>query len=81
MGGLTLQLGTSDEMDRTTAFGVDLYENPAQAIAQLRSLREHPLDFYIAIGFKVIGLMPDAEGPGKPTIMMAKRVQQAGPDG
>lgn len=32
----------SDEMDRTTAFGVDLYEDPARAITQLRTLREHP---------------------------------------
>jgi aminoglycoside 6'-N-acetyltransferase I len=77
-GALTLQLGTSDETDRTTAFGVDLYENPAKAVAQLRTLREHPMDFYVAVGFKVVGLIPDAEGQGKPTIILAKRVSRSG---
>lgn len=74
-GAMTLQLGTSDETHRTNAFGVDLYRDTAGAIAQLTALKEHPLDFYRAVGFTVIGLVPDAEGPGKPTILMAKRVR------
>ena len=74
-GALTLQVGASDEIDRTTVFGRDLYGDPASAIAQLRTTRDHPLDFYRALGFTVVGVLPDAEGPGKPTILMAKRVR------
>jgi aminoglycoside 6'-N-acetyltransferase I len=74
-GALTLQLGTSDETGRTTVFGRDLYGDPASAIAQIRTTREHPLDFYRSLGFTVVGFYPDAEGPGKPTIVMAKRVR------
>jgi aminoglycoside 6'-N-acetyltransferase I len=74
-GALTLQLGTSDETNRTTVFGTDLYDEPADAISQIRTTRDHPLDFYRAVGFTVVGLVPDAEGRGKPTIVMAKRVE------
>jgi aminoglycoside 6'-N-acetyltransferase I len=69
-GALTLLVGTSDETDRTTLFGADLYD------AKLRSIRSHPLDFYLKVGFTVVGVVPDAEGPGQPTITLAKRVDK-----
>lgn len=74
-GVLTLIAGTSDETQATTLSGVDLYQNPATAIGTIRNLKKHPYKFYEKIGFKVVGVMPDAEGIGKPGITLAKRVR------
>jgi aminoglycoside 6'-N-acetyltransferase I len=31
-------------------------------------------EFYRKLGFVIVGVVPDANGPGKPDILMAKRV-------
>jgi aminoglycoside 6'-N-acetyltransferase I len=74
-GALTLWLGTDDEDDRTTLSGVDLYPNPLEHLARIRNLRDHPYEFYRKMGFVIVGVMPDANGWGKPDIFMAKRVE------
>jgi len=74
-GGLTLWLGSDDENDETTVSGVDLYEDVSGAIRDLAVLRgDHPSEFYRRLGFRVVGLMPDANGPGRPDIFFAKRI-------
>jgi aminoglycoside 6'-N-acetyltransferase I len=73
-GGFTLWLGTDDETGMTTLSGVDLYPNVLEHLANIRNLRGHPYEFYSKLGFSMIGAMPDANGPGKPDIYMAKRV-------
>ena len=73
-GGLTLRVGTDDEDNMTTLGGVDLYPNVLGHLASIRNLRGHPYQFYQKLGFVIVGVMPDANGPGKPDIYMAKRV-------
>jgi aminoglycoside 6'-N-acetyltransferase I len=73
-GGFTLWLGTDDETGMTTLSGVDLYPNVLEHLANIRNLRGHPYEFYSKLGFSMIGAMPDANGPGKPDIYMAKRI-------
>jgi aminoglycoside 6'-N-acetyltransferase I len=73
-GGVTLWLGTDDEDNRTSLSGVDLYPNPLEQLAQIVNLRDHPFEFYQKTGFSIVGVVPDANGPGKPDILMAKRV-------
>lgn len=73
-GGLTLWLGTDDEDGMTTLAGVNLYPNVWDHLAQIKNLRSHPYEFYQKLGFVIVGVMPDANGPGKPDIYMAKRV-------
>ena len=75
-GALTLFLGTDDEDDRTTLSAMDLYPNPLEHLARIRNLRGHPYEFYQKVGFVIVGVMPDANGWGKPDIFMAKRVQR-----
>jgi aminoglycoside 6'-N-acetyltransferase I len=77
-GGLSLWLGSDDENAETTASGVDLYADVAGAIRDMKKLRgEHPFEFYIRLGFRLTGFLPDANGPGKPDIFLAKRIRDS----
>ena len=73
-GGITVFLGTDDEDDMTSLSGVDLYPRVWDHVAQIRNLRQHPFEFYKKLGYVIVGVVPDANGPGKPDILMAKRV-------
>ena len=73
-GGTTLWLGTDDEDNRTTLAGVDLYPDVWKHIRAIKNLRAHPFEFYQKLGFAIVGVLPDANGLGKPDIFMAKRI-------
>jgi aminoglycoside 6'-N-acetyltransferase I len=74
-GAQTLWLGSDDEHDETSVSGIDLYADVPGAIRDLKKLRgEHPAEFYLRLGFRVIGVLPDANGRGKPDIFFGKRV-------
>jgi aminoglycoside 6'-N-acetyltransferase I len=73
-GGLTLWLGTDDEDNMTSVAGIDLYPDVLDHLARISNLRGHPYSFYLKCGFVIVGIMPDANGSGKPDIYMAKRV-------
>lgn len=74
-GGLTLMLGSDDQDNMTSLSGVDLYQNLWQHIANIRNLKGHPYEFYQKLGYSIIGVVPDANGIGKPDILMAKRIE------
>jgi aminoglycoside 6'-N-acetyltransferase I len=73
-GGLTIWLGTDDVAAQTSVSGTELYPDVLEHARRIRNLRDHPYGFYARLGFAVVGLMPDANGWGKPDIYMAKRV-------
>lgn len=73
-GGLTLWVGTDDEDNQTTLSGVNLYPKPAQHLLNIQNLNNHPYEFYQKCGFAIVGVMPDANGIGKPDIYLAKRL-------
>ena len=75
-GGITITLGTDDTESMTTLTGVDLYPNVWEHVARIRNLRGHPYEFYLKVGFVITGVVPDAKGPGKPDIIMSKRVSR-----
>jgi len=76
-GALTATLGTDDDSGMTSLADVDLYSNLPRHIAELRDLgRGHPFLFYRKLGFVVTGVMPDANGPGRPDIYMSKPLRQ-----
>ncbi len=73
-GGLTITLGSDDEDGLTSLANVDLYENLWEKIRDIRNLKHHPFEFYQKMGYIITGVVPDANGTGKPDILMAKRV-------
>ncbi|MGK7874742.1 MAG: GNAT family N-acetyltransferase [Xenococcaceae cyanobacterium] len=73
-GGITLWLGTDDEDNMTTLSGIDLYPKVLEHLAKISNVRGHPYEFYQKLGFVIVGVMPDANGLGKPDIFMAKRI-------
>ena len=74
LGGMTILLGTDDEAGLTTLSGIDLYDRTWEHIANIRNLGKHPYEFYQKLGFRIVGVVPDANGLGKPDILMAKPV-------
>lgn len=75
-GGLTVWLGSDDESGQTSLGGRDLYPDVLTHLAGIENLRQHPIEFYRKLGYVVVGVMPDANGFGKPDIFMAKRVAE-----
>lgn len=73
-GVLGLLAGTSDKTGATPLYGIDLYQNPFDVLNQLSSVENHPVVFWTKIGFTIVGVVPDAEGRGKPGISLAKRI-------
>lgn len=73
-GVLGLIAGTSDSTNATSLYGIDLYQNPLEALINIRSKRRHPYQFWLKAGFTIVGVMPDADGLGMPAITLAKRV-------
>ncbi len=73
-GGITIYLGSDDELDKTSLSNTDLYEDTYLKIQNIKNIRNHPYEFYQKMGYKIIGVIPDANGIGKPDIWMAKRV-------
>jgi aminoglycoside 6'-N-acetyltransferase I len=74
-GGKTVYLGSDDEDNMTTLADKDLYDDIPGYLANIGNLKNHPFEFYIKQGFTIVGVIPDANGPGKPDIIMAKRVK------
>ena len=75
-GALTLWAGSDDENHETSLSSVDLYADVAGAIRGIENLKRHPYEFFLKAGFRIVGVMPDANGLGKPDIFLAKRVER-----
>lgn len=75
-GAITIFLGSDDENGSTNLFGQDLYPEVLDNLKQIQNMRDHPLEFYRKVGFSVVGVLPDANGFGKPDIFMAKRIKR-----
>src|SRR5579872_4434969 len=71
-GGLTVTPGTDDVSQQTTLAGITLFPNVWEHVAHIKNLKQHPYEFYQNLGYSIVGVIPDANGPGKPDILMAK---------
>jgi aminoglycoside 6'-N-acetyltransferase I len=67
-------LGTDDLSGSTSLSNVDLYDNTGGRIANIVCREHHSYEFYLKCGYSIIGVVPDANGIGKPDILMGKSV-------
>jgi aminoglycoside 6'-N-acetyltransferase I len=74
-GAATLYLGTDDTLGMTSIGNKELYPNVLAHISTIQNLRRHPYEFYQKLGFTIVGVIPHANGWGKPDIFMAKQLR------
>ncbi|WP_250229071.1 GNAT family N-acetyltransferase [Anaeropeptidivorans aminofermentans] len=74
-GGLIIYVGADDEREggETSLAYADLFHNLPEKLAEFKP-GTHQTGFYMKLGYKIIGVMPDANGIGKPDIFLAKRL-------
>lgn len=72
-GALTMLVGTSDVRGETSLAGVDLYVD-THARLGAAEVGRHAAAFWLRVGYRIVGVVPDAEGPGKPSITLARRL-------
>jgi aminoglycoside 6'-N-acetyltransferase I len=70
-----LVLGADDENGRTSLGGMDLYPDVLGKLRSVQNRGSHPFEFYLRVGYHLVGVIPDANGFGKPDILMAKRIR------
>ncbi len=75
LGGLTIWVGSDDESNMTSLSGRDLYPEVLEQLLRIENLRRHPYEFYQKQGFVLAGVIPDANGLGKPDILLAKSLR------
>jgi aminoglycoside 6'-N-acetyltransferase I len=73
-GALTVILGTDDLSSSTSLSDVNLYQNTGDKIANIVCRERHPYMFFKKCGYTIIGVVPDANGIGKPDILMGKSI-------
>ncbi len=74
-GVLNIFLGTDDEAGLTSLSGTDLYRKDLfEEIKNINNIGHHPFEFYQKNGYRIVGAVPDANGIGKPDILMCKRL-------
>ncbi len=74
-GGLTITLGSDDEDSMTSLSNVNLFEKTWEKIQNVQNFKNHPFTFYQKLGYVITGVVPDANGIGKPDILMSKRIK------
>lgn len=77
-GAMTVMLGSDDEDNMTTLAGKELYHDLWRHVREIQNIKGHPYEFYEKLGYQIVGVIPDANGWGKPDIVMAKRVGSVG---
>jgi aminoglycoside 6'-N-acetyltransferase I len=73
-GCITVYLGCDDENHSTSLGCTDLYIDTYKKIMNIENLKKHQFEFYQKVGYTIVGVIPDANGLGKPDILMAKRI-------
>ncbi len=73
-GAVSVWVGTSDETYSTSFSRIDLYQDAGSSLTHWEAPTDHPLRFYLGVGYSLVGVLPDEEGLGKPGIHFAKRI-------
>ena len=62
-GGVMIYLGSDDEHNTTSLFGVDLYEDTFDKITNIKNTGGHPYTFYEKHGYKTSRRPPRRQRP------------------
>ena len=73
-GAQTLFVWCDDESRVTTLSQPTLYPDPVAHLSQFHTQPPHAGGFYLKVGFVLSGVIPDANGPGKPDILFVHSV-------
>jgi aminoglycoside 6'-N-acetyltransferase I len=74
-GILTLFLGSDDDYGGSSLYGRDLWPDVLGHAATVAATeRGHALTFYRQHGYRIVGVLPDVNGAGRPDILMAKQL-------
>jgi aminoglycoside 6'-N-acetyltransferase I len=72
----TIYLGSDDEYFKTSLADENLFENTLEKIKNIQNYSRHPYEFYKKVGYKIVGVIPNANGLGKPDIWLAKDIRK-----
>ena len=75
-GCVTMLATVGDTRGRTSLYGIDVTEDAPGLLAAFHCHADHPAGFFLRIGYRLVGLLPDAYGPGKHDLTLARRIQQ-----
>lgn len=74
-GGTVLYAWSDDERVSTSLGGVDLMPDPLHHLSLFRASSRHAGGFYLKLQFALCGVLPDANGYGKPDVLFARRIK------
>ncbi|MEO7994980.1 MAG: GNAT family N-acetyltransferase [bacterium] len=74
-GVLTCWLMTGEEMGETSLRGADLWADPFTPLQTIEPVANSPFVFWQRMGYRFIGVIPDANGPGVPEYLMGRSLR------
>ena len=73
-GAVAIWASANDETNATSFSQMDLYKEASSALTSFAAEADHPVQFWVKMGFSLVGVLPDEEGLGKPGIHFSKRL-------
>jgi aminoglycoside 6'-N-acetyltransferase I len=68
--------GSDDETNKTSLSEIEITkDNIFEEIKKKKNHKNHPYEFYIKCGYSIIGIIPNANGPKKPDILLWKDIR------
>ena len=76
-GIIGIFVGSDDETDKTSLSEKEITgENILEEIKNIKNYKNHPFEFYIKCGYSIVGIIPNANGPKKPDILLWKDLRE-----
>lgn len=74
VGCVTMLATVGDTRGRTNLYGVDVTADAPRLLAAFHCHADHPAGFFLRVGYRLVGVLPDAYGPGKHDLTLARRI-------
>ena len=76
-GIIGIYAGSDDETGKTSLSEIEINrDNILEAIMNIKNYKNHPYEFYVKCGYNIIGIIPNANGPQKPDILLWKDIRK-----